>query len=120
MNLYRNIGIIKIKLKIMNIERISIENFTGRDLWKSRICFGFFWWLVIIIMLISKNWLEKKEENNLEEMRKIRKSELKDKVKLNDIEEDVQAMGSEIRNIVIEGNTILKIWNWFFKRKIYR
>ena len=43
-----------------------------------------------------------------EEIRKLEKSGIKDEVKLNDIEEDIQAMGSEIRDIFIEGNTILK------------
>ncbi|MCB8565775.1 ShlB/FhaC/HecB family hemolysin secretion/activation protein [Fusobacterium ulcerans] len=43
-----------------------------------------------------------------EEIRKLEKSEIKDEVKLNDIEEDIQAMGSEIRDIFIEENTILK------------
>lgn len=43
-----------------------------------------------------------------EEIRKLEKSEIKDEVKLNDIEEDIQAMGSEIKDIFIEGNTILK------------
>lgn len=93
----------------MNIERISIENFTGRDFMKIKgICF----WLFLMISYYSyadqQELIREERRKQAEEMRKLEKSELKDKVKLNDIEEDVQAMGSEIRNIVIEGNTILK------------
>ena len=93
----------------MNIERISIENFTGRDFMKIKgICF----WLFLMISYYNyadqQELIREERRKQAEEMRKLEKSELKDKVKLNDIEEDVQAMGSEIRNIVIEGNTILK------------
>lgn len=73
---------------------------------------GICFWLFLMISYYNyadqQELIREERRKQAEEMRKLEKSELKDKVKLNEIEEDVQVMGSEIRNIVIEGNTILK------------
>ena len=43
-----------------------------------------------------------------EEIRKLEKIEAKDEIQLNELEENIEAIGDEIRNIEINGNTILK------------
>ena len=43
-----------------------------------------------------------------EEIRKLEKAEVNDKIQLNELEENIEAVGDEIRNIQINGNTILK------------
>ncbi|MDU1912037.1 ShlB/FhaC/HecB family hemolysin secretion/activation protein [Fusobacterium sp.] len=73
---------------------------------------GICFWLFLVFSYCAhanqQELIREERRRQSEEIRKLEKNELKDKVKLNEIEEDVQAMGSEIRNIVIEGNTILK------------
>lgn len=73
---------------------------------------GIWFWLFLMFSYCSyanqQELIREERRRQAEEIRKLEKNELKDEVKLNDIEEDAQAMGSEIRNINIEGNTILK------------
>ena len=73
---------------------------------------GIWFWLFLMFSYCSyaneQELIREERRRQAEEIRKLEKNELKDEVKLNDIEEDAQAMGSEIRNITIEGNTILK------------
>ncbi|WP_176893255.1 ShlB/FhaC/HecB family hemolysin secretion/activation protein [Fusobacterium varium] len=70
-----------------------------------------FWIFLILNYCAYGNQQELNREERrrqAEEIRKLEKSGIKDEVKLNDIEEDIQAMGSEIKSIIIEGNTLLK------------
>lgn len=73
---------------------------------------GIWFWLFLMFSYCSyanqQELIREERRRQVEEIRKLEKNELKDEVKLNDIEEDAQTMGSEIRNISIEGNTILK------------
>ena len=73
---------------------------------------GIWFWLFLMFSYCSyanqQELIREERRRQAEEIRKLEKNELKDEVKLNDIEEDAQTMGSEIRNISIEGNTILK------------
>ena len=43
-----------------------------------------------------------------EEIRKLEKAEVNDEIQLNELEENIEAVGDEIRSIQINGNTILK------------
>ena len=47
------------------------------------------------------------EEINREEIRKLEKAEAKDEIQLNELEENIEAIGDEIRSIIIDGNTLL-------------
>lgn len=42
-----------------------------------------------------------------EEIRKLEKVEAKDEIQLNELEENIEAIGDEIRSIEINGNTLL-------------
>ncbi len=43
-----------------------------------------------------------------EEIRKLEKAEAKDEIQLNELEENIEAIGDEIKSLEISGNTILK------------
>ena len=43
-----------------------------------------------------------------EEIRKLEKIEAKDEIQLNELEENIEAIGDEIKSLEINGNTILK------------
>ena len=93
----------------MNIERISIENFTGRDFMKIRKIWVWLFFIFNYCSYANQQELNREERRiREEEIRKLEKIEAKDEIQLNELEENIEAIGDEIRNIEINGNTILK------------
>ena len=70
--------------------------------------------LFIFFVLSSISFANQEEINREErrrqeeEIRKLEKKEVKDDIHLNELEENIEAIGDEIRSIEINGNTILK------------
>ncbi|MCF2673222.1 POTRA domain-containing protein, partial [Fusobacterium varium] len=74
-------------------------------------------WKMIIISFLALTTMSfsNSEEINREErrrheeeIRKLEKAEAKDEIQLNELEENIEAIGDEIKSLEISGNTILK------------
>lgn len=64
---------------------------------------------VTSLLLADQQEIIREERRKIEEeLRKMEKTEAKDKIKLNTIDDNGEENGSEIKNIIIQGNTILK------------
>ena len=66
--------------------------------------------LVLTTMSFSNSEEINREERRRheEEIRKLEKAEAKDEIQLNELEENIEAIGDEINSIEVNGNTILK------------